>query len=99
MGDLRIKPCPFCGSHIVDICRTNVHACWVQCADCGAETSGDEEGTREGAIRFWNKRCADDGLGAAVEDDGDASWNEWWARHYALKAEDRTPTPKEGTDE
>lgn len=71
----RIEPCPFCGSQVVDICRTNEHACWVRCAndECGAETNSRP--TRKEAIAVWNTRtprlepgCNGD---ACIEEDDD----------------------------
>lgn len=46
--------CPFCGRFEVDINRTNPNACWVSCADCGAEAPSHR--TRNGAIANWNRR-------------------------------------------
>lgn len=66
-----IKCCPFCGSHTVDICRTNENACWVSCTECGGETKSDK--TRKQAIKNWNKRYYDDAP-SAIEDDDDAEW-------------------------
>lgn len=53
-----IKCCNSCGSHEVEVCRTNPGACWVRCADCGAET--ESHPTRKGAIKNWNRRHYDD---------------------------------------
>ena len=63
-----IKDCPFCGSVSVDICRTNPNACWVRCAECGADAPSHR--TRTGALKNWNTR---DGLGytATIRDDDD----------------------------
>lgn len=46
--------CPFCPSFEVEICRTNPNACWVRCAQCGAEAQSHR--TRRGAIANWNRR-------------------------------------------
>lgn len=53
-----IKCCPFCGSHEIEICRTNPNACWIKCADCGAESESSK--TRKQAIQNWNRRYHDD---------------------------------------
>lgn len=42
-----IKRCPFCGSREVEICRTNQHACWIRCADCGADAQSHATKGRE----------------------------------------------------
>ena len=62
-----LKCCPFCGSHEVQICRTNAHACWVRCEDCGGESESDA--TRRGAIANWNRRYHDDEPAKITEDD------------------------------
>ena len=66
-----IKCCPFCGSHEVEICRTNPQACWIRCADCGADA--DSHPTRKGAVANWNRRHYDE-TPAAVIDDGDKEY-------------------------
>lgn len=63
----KIKPCPFCGSKKVDVCRTNENACWIRCAKCGADAPHDP--TRKVAIRNWNKRPKVVGFAKIVEDD------------------------------
>jgi len=51
---MNLKPCPFCGSTELQLCRTNEHACWVRCDDCGADAPSTEK--REDAIDIWNTR-------------------------------------------
>jgi Lar family restriction alleviation protein len=68
-----IKCCPFCGSHKVEIARTNENACWVVCEDCGAEAQSDK--TRKGAIQNWNRRHYDD-LPSTITDDMDKEWKD-----------------------
>lgn len=69
-----IRPCPFCGSKKVEICRTNEHACWVRCDRCGAAAPGHPD--REEAVRIWNKRPKITGE-AKITLDGDLSyWKE-----------------------
>ena len=46
--------CPFCGSVEVEICRTNPNACWVRCAQCGADAESAR--TRKEAVANWNRR-------------------------------------------
>lgn len=70
-----IKRCPFCGGREVEICRTNQHACWIRCGDCGADAQS--HATRNGAIANWNRRyIEDDGCDqrAIVIDDGDQTY-------------------------
>lgn len=62
-----LKCCPFCGSHEVQICRTNPHACWVRCEVCGCDSESDS--TRAGAIANWNRRYYDDDPATVTEDD------------------------------
>ena len=63
-----LKACPFCGSHTVEVCRTNVWACWIRCAKCGGEA--DTRKTRRGAFAAWNRRL-DDGKPARIIEDDD----------------------------
>ena len=63
-----IKCCPFCGGHEVSICRTNAQACWIRCAQCGADAEAAPR--RKGAIENWNRRHYDDEP-ATIVDDGD----------------------------
>lgn len=49
-----IKPCPFCGSKKVEVCRTNPDACWIRCGKCGADAPSHKE--RKKAISIWNRR-------------------------------------------
>ena len=83
--DVRIKPCPFCGSHEITICRTNDQACWIRCEECGADAESSP--AREEAIEIWNCRVEDDGEETVVTFDQDARFQEWTRRH------------KEATDE
>lgn len=67
---VHIRPCPFCGSHLVDMCRTNANAAWVECCECGGST--DSSPSRDEAIELWNCREADDGTSATIEEDQEA---------------------------
>lgn len=63
----KIKPCPFCGSKKVDICRTNENACWVRCARCYGKAASDT--FRKVAIRNWNHRPKVEGFAKIDFDD------------------------------
>lgn len=63
----KIKPCPFCGSKKVEVCRTNENACWIRCWKCGADAPSNR--LRKIAISIWNKRPKVDGFAKVVEDD------------------------------
>lgn len=63
----KIKPCPFCGSKTVDICRTNENACWVRCARCWGEAPSNAD--RKVAIGLWNRRPKFDGFAKIGWDD------------------------------
>jgi len=68
----KIEPigCPFCGSVEVEICRTNPNACWVRCAQCGADSQSHR--TRAKAISNWNRRSCHHGhMPARIVDDDD----------------------------
>lgn len=65
--DEAIRCCPFCGSHDVEISRTNKNACWVECAECCGRT--DSAAKRADAIHKWNKRHFDDKPARIVFDD------------------------------
>jgi hypothetical protein len=68
-----LRACPYCGSHTVEVCRTNPGACWIRCAECGADA--DSHKTRSGAFRNWNRRL-DDGVPADIGSDDDREWRE-----------------------
>ena len=63
---MKIRTCPFCGSTKVEICRTNEFACWVRCAECGADAPSAAK--REDAIGIWNFRPKIDLPAEIVED-------------------------------
>jgi len=65
-----LKGCPFCGSHSVNVCRTNKNACWIQCEDCGADAESCK--TRTGAFKNWNRRYYDDVPATIIYDDEDS---------------------------
>ncbi len=66
------KPCPFCGSKKVEVCRTNENACWIRCARCGADAPSNP--SRKEAIRIWNSRPVVIGFSKIVEDDEILFW-------------------------
>ena len=78
----KIIPCPYCGGKTVQVCRTNENACWIQCAECGAESPSAK--TRAGAISNWNQRRKVKGY-AEIVDDGDAEYMVEEARRKAAK--------------
>jgi Lar family restriction alleviation protein len=61
-----LKPCPFCGSKKVEICRTNEWSCWVRCARCGADAPGGKD--RKEAIKIWNRRPKAEGQAKIISD-------------------------------
>lgn len=69
-----LRPCPFCGSKKVEICRTNPGACWVRCGRCGADAPSDPE--RKVAIRIWNRRPKMMGDAKIVTDDDATYWQD-----------------------
>jgi hypothetical protein len=70
MANEQIKPCPFCASLEVEICRTNESACWVRCADCGTDAPAGK--TRKTAIFIWNSRpLQPQGVFSTIVDDQD----------------------------
>lgn len=66
-GKEKIRGCPFCGDTGVEICRTNVNACWVQCSGCGATSPSHRH--RESAIALWNVRYVPSQLAVIIHDD------------------------------
>ena len=71
--DKSIRCCPFCGSHEVEVCRTNPNSCWIRCAVCGCDAESDK--TRVGAIANWNRRHFDEDA-VAIVDDNDKDYHE-----------------------
>ena len=39
-GGSGLKPCPFCESEELEICKTHTPSYWVEC-ECGAQASGE----------------------------------------------------------
>ena len=66
MKQEQIKPCPFCGSKKVEVCRTNENACWIRCEKCGADSESDP--SRKRAIQIWNRRPKTEGFAKIVFD-------------------------------
>jgi len=64
---MKILNCPFCGSHRVDICRTNEDSCWVECTWCGCHLSSGR--LRSEAIKQWNTRARTIGYSQIINDD------------------------------
>ena len=62
MSEIKLKPCPFCGSEatIEDISTEDEYYFMIQCQNekCGAAVCfGDESETQEGAARAWSRRA------------------------------------------
>ena len=64
---MKILNCPFCGSHRVNICRTNKDACWVECISCGCNLSSER--LRRDAIVKWNTRATTKSFSKIIADD------------------------------
>jgi Lar family restriction alleviation protein len=79
MAKETILSCPFCGATEVEVCRTNENACWIRCADCGADAESAK--SREKAIEIWNKRF--ETCEATIVDDGD---KEYWETNKRIVA-------------
>lgn len=55
--DIKLKPCPFCGSAATNI---NLSAsCFIVCSNLQCEASSGMRGTLAAAIAAWNNRAAD----------------------------------------
>jgi len=52
--NIKLKPCPFCGSSDIEYCQTNDRANWFECEDCGAQQSSQD--TERLAALSWNER-------------------------------------------
>lgn len=54
MSEVKLKPCPFCGSENIMLDKTKEDILHLAvCRNCVAQVSGF---TRDGAIRAWNRR-------------------------------------------
>lgn len=51
--DIRLKPCPFCGSNKVEIVHHTGLAPRIVCFNCGVEIEG---GTTTIVVGKWNRR-------------------------------------------
>lgn len=56
MSEIKLKPCPFCGSEGV-ICDRLEDVYYVECWDCGAKI--ESYNGAEDAIEGWNARAID----------------------------------------
>ena len=56
MNDL--KPCPFCGSQILFLERTETNKCYIACVECGSRSGN--YWTKQDAIEAWNRRIKKD---------------------------------------
>ncbi len=82
-----IKPCPFCGSKKVCICRTNKNACWVECYECEASTKSRKR--RSDAIMQWNVRTPIKPIYAEAVVEFDDEWTDKQRAKY-FKKEQKT---------
>lgn len=64
---MKLKPCHFCGSTELELCRTNPRAYWVRCAKCGADAPSSPR--RKKAIEIWNARPESQAKAVFVTDD------------------------------
>ena len=68
MGEIKLKPCPFCGGEafIHEICEDFLDVGWKMrgfagsCKKCHATTEYNQD--RNIAIRAWNKLAGEDGV-------------------------------------
>lgn len=37
----KILPCPFCGSHDIELCNTHTPSYWMECQECDAQVHGE----------------------------------------------------------
>lgn len=74
MSEIKLLPCPFCGSHDI---KAGYFQVW--CGNCGVGT--DTFGTQELAIQFWNIRKPMERILTRLEgkkrSDGTESDREW----------------------
>ena len=55
MNDIKLKPCPFCGSLSPKIIGSDKYSDYIaRCYDCGA--SSDYFDSKEKAAEAWNRR-------------------------------------------
>lgn len=54
MGELELKPCPFCGAYGAFV-RTECPTMWVECRFCGAQ--GPFAHGERHAVEVWNARA------------------------------------------
>lgn len=53
MGEVELKPCPFCGGEVIDVLRFQQKLIKIRCWNCTASVSGKNE---KEAIEKWNTR-------------------------------------------
>lgn len=65
MSEVKLKPCPFCGSENIMLDKTKEDTLHLAvCRNCVAQVSGF---TRDGAIRAWNRRKSMDDIVAKLD--------------------------------
>ncbi len=67
MAEIKLKPCPFCGSDAETVSfqvADDATETWASCKHCGARTEGIEDSysNHAGAASEWNARPLDDQL-------------------------------------
>ena len=76
-----IKPCPFCGSEMIEIHWIDKSTCSIECIECESKTRGFEDINE--AISFWNQRPYDYKQ-VDLAENAPKSWQKW--RDDAVKA-------------
>ena len=58
MSEIKLLPCPFCGSHKVSVVNVAEYGCFiiVKCNNCGCNTSGKSDEHESSVIKKWNTR-------------------------------------------
>ena len=49
-----LRPCPFCGSEVLFIQRTETGRVYIACVECGSRSGN--YGKKQDAVRAWNRR-------------------------------------------
>lgn len=52
-----LKPCPFCGSDLLNVVWINTYMCRVHCGGCGAD--GATCYSERAAVEWWDNRVPD----------------------------------------
>ena len=49
-----LKHCPFCGSEVLFLQRTDTGKCYIACVECGSRSGNYAK--KDDAIKAWNRR-------------------------------------------